>query len=88
MSLDPEELRIAQGTFRQVVLEFFKLHRFSALSADEVFFELGMIGVVTTRELLDVELRHWTERQRLFSGLRDGEIYYWYDNRLGYPTTR
>jgi hypothetical protein len=88
MPLDPEEIRLAQGTFRQVVLEFFKHRRFDAFSADELFFELGEIGVVTTEELLEAELQYWTEKRRLFIGYRDGAIYYWYDNRLGYERPR
>jgi len=84
MPFDPNEFKIAQGTLQQGVLEFFKQNRFSAYSAEEVFFELGLLGLVTTFEELEGQLRYWTAKRRLFTAFRDGELYYWYDNRLGY----
>jgi hypothetical protein len=48
-------------------LQFFKLNRFSAYSADELIFELGMLGVTTTGELFAVELRELVSQRRLLT---------------------
>jgi hypothetical protein len=88
MATNPEEFRILQNTLRQSVLEYFKQNRFSAFTAEEAAFELAILGVMTTSELVEAELTRWTEERRLFSGLRDGEVYYWYDNRLGFQSSR
>jgi hypothetical protein len=88
MPLDSEEFKVFRETLQQSVLQFFKLNRFSAYSADELYFELGMLGVVTTPEMLRAELVQLVEQQRLLTAERDGAIYYWYDNRLGLPRLR
>ncbi len=88
MPLDPDEFKVFRGTLQQSVLQFFKNNRFSAYSAEELYFELGLLGVVTTPELLRAELEQLVARYRLLTAERDGAIYYWYDNWLGLPRPR
>ncbi len=88
MPLDPEDFKVYRETLQQSVLQFFKLNRFSAYSAEELYFELGMLGVVTTAEMLRAELEQLVAQQRLLTAERDGAIYYWYDNWLGLPRPR
>jgi hypothetical protein len=83
MPLDRDEFRGFTGTLQQSILRFFKLNRFSAHSTEELFFELGMLGVTTTEELLTAELRELVSQRRLLTADRDGAIYYWYDDWLG-----
>lgn len=84
MPLDPDEADIASLNLQSAVLYFFKRHRFLAYSADEVLFELGAFGVITTREDLSLALAWWVRGRRLILVERADELYYRYDNRLGF----
>jgi hypothetical protein len=88
MPIDPSEFKIVAGTLQQGVLEFFKENRFGAFSLEELYFEPGLLGVVSTPELVAVEVAELLAQHRLLSADRDGAIYYWYDNRLGFPRPR
>jgi hypothetical protein len=81
--IESEEADFIGRGLQDSILLFFKRHRFTAFSADEVLFELGVVGVMTTRELLASELTELCRLERLITFERDGEIYYRYDNRLG-----
>jgi hypothetical protein len=88
MPVDPEEADFAGRSLQGSILLFFKRHRFAGYSADEILFELGAVGVVTNRERLAIELNQLVVTERLFLFESDGEVYYRYDNRLGFRPPR
>jgi hypothetical protein len=86
--LQPEQFDELGLTLRGSVLEFFKRNRFLAYSTDEIISGLVGVGVAVTNEELSSVLEQLVRSQRVARQEQGGEIYYRYDNRLGYRPPR
>jgi hypothetical protein len=55
-----------------------------AYAAEEVLFELGATGILSTPDEIDRALAHLLSRERIESNVVHGAVYYKYYRRLGF----
>ncbi len=82
--LSPEEFQANKDGVDKALLVVFKSHRSVAYPLDEMLFELGALGVISTREDVHRALLDLVAKRRLAVVAIEETVYYRYDNRIGF----